>query len=133
MEDMSARANDYGSLLAEKRPEVIHGEKQNEAYINALEELLSRPSRTPAEEKLAELLALLIEDFESKHYQLGDAGPVEVIRHLMEENGLRQKDLVDVFGTESIVSEVLNGKRSLTTEHIKRLSARFAVSPAVFF
>lgn len=130
---MGARVNDYGSLLAERQPEVIHDEAQNEAYGKTLEELVSKKTRTPAEEKLAELLALLIDDFESKHYELGDAGPVEVIRHLMEENGLRQKDLVDIFGTESIVSEVLSGKRSLTTEHIKRLSGRFAVSPAVFF
>jgi HTH-type transcriptional regulator/antitoxin HigA len=51
----------------------------------------------------------------------------------MEEHNLRQKDLVDVFGTESIVSDVLNGKRELNKEHIRRLSERFKVSPAVFF
>jgi len=126
-------AIDYGSLLAERKPEVIHGEEQNEAYIKILEGLVSKENPTPAEDKFAELLALLIEDFESKHYQLGKSGPLDVIRHMMEENGLRQKDLVDVFGTESIVSEVLNGKRALTADHIKRLSARFSVSPAVFF
>jgi len=51
----------------------------------------------------------------------------------MEVHQLRQKDLIDVFGTESIVSDVLHGKRDLTKEHIRRLSARFHVSPAVFF
>jgi HTH-type transcriptional regulator/antitoxin HigA len=51
----------------------------------------------------------------------------------MEAHNLRQKDLADVFGTESIVSDVLNGKRDLAKEHICRLSARFHVSPAVFF
>ncbi len=51
----------------------------------------------------------------------------------MAANGLRQKDLVDVFGTESVVSEVLNGKRELNKEHIRRLSERFKVSPALFF
>jgi HTH-type transcriptional regulator/antitoxin HigA len=51
----------------------------------------------------------------------------------MRANGLRQKDLVDVFGTESIASEVLNGKRELNKEQIRRLSERFRVSPAVFF
>jgi HTH-type transcriptional regulator/antitoxin HigA len=56
-----------------------------------------------------------------------------MIRHLMEANDLRQKDLVDIFGTASIVSDVLNGKRDLAKEHIRRLSARFHVSPAVFF
>ena len=51
----------------------------------------------------------------------------------MEENKLRQKDLLDIFGTESIASDVLNGKRELTKEHIRRLSKRFGVSPAAFF
>jgi HTH-type transcriptional regulator/antitoxin HigA len=51
----------------------------------------------------------------------------------MEEHQLRQKDLAEVFGTESIVSDVLNGKRELNKDHIKRLSERFHVSPEVFF
>lgn len=130
---MSASAVDYGALLAEKKPEVVHTEAQNEIYVKILEGLASKEKLTPAEERFAELLTLLVDDFESKHYELDDAGPLDVIRHLMEENGLRQKDLVDIFGTESIVSEVLNGKRNLTSDHIKRLSARFGVSPAVFF
>jgi len=126
-------ARDYGSLLAEKTPELIRSEEQNRLYTEMLEELLRKSEPTPAEKKLAELLAVLIEDFESKHYELDAAGPLDVIRHLMEENGLRQKDLADVFGTESIVSEVLNGKRQLTREHIQRFSRRFGVSPAAFF
>jgi HTH-type transcriptional regulator/antitoxin HigA len=51
----------------------------------------------------------------------------------MDQHGLKQKDLVDVFGTASIVSEVLSGKRELNKEHIKRLSDRFHVSPELFF
>lgn len=130
---MSTTALDYGALLADKKPEVIRDEQQNEAYVKMLEGLAGKEKLTPGEEKFAKLLTLLIEDFESKHYQLGNAGPVDVIRHLLEENNLRQKDLAGIFGTESIVSEVLSGKRNLTTEHIKRLSDRFGVSPAVFF
>ncbi|MEK9179923.1 MAG: helix-turn-helix domain-containing protein [Patescibacteria group bacterium] len=65
--------------------------------------------------------------------KLDDVSPRDVIRHLMDSNNLRQKDMVDVFGTESIVSEILSGKRNLTVKHIKRLSAKFHVSPAVFF
>jgi len=52
---------------------------------------------------------------------------------LMEQHELRQKDLVGVFGTPSIVSEVLNGKRELNKDHIKRLSDRFHISPELFF
>lgn len=133
MEEMNALAANYAALLSETRPEVIRDERQNQAYIRRLEELTSKKSVTRAEEKLIELLAVLIEDFEAKHYPVPDASPLAVVRHLMEAHHLRQKDLVEVFGTESIASEVLHGKRQLTKEHISRLSARFGVSPAVFF
>jgi HTH-type transcriptional regulator/antitoxin HigA len=79
------------------------------------------------------LLTLLISDYEEKNYQLRAATPLEIIEELMAANDLRQKDLVGVFGTESVVSEVLNGKRELNKEHIRRLSERFKVSPALFF
>jgi len=130
---MNALAANYVALLSETRPEVIRDEKQNQAYIRRLEKLTSKKSVTRAEEKLIELLAVLIENFEAKRYTVPDASPLAMVRHMMEAHHLRQKDLVDVFGTESIASEVLHGKRELTKEHISRLSARFGVSPAVFF
>ena len=130
---MSALAVAYGALLSETKPAVIHGEEDNERYIKMLQHFVSQDSLTPAQEKLVELLTVLINDFESRHYKLEASGPLDIIRHLMEAGGLRQKDLVDVFGTESIVSNVLNGKRDLTKDHIKRLSTKFGVSPAVFF
>jgi|SRR5271165_6778170 len=133
MEEMNALAANYAALLSETRPEVIRDEKQNQAYISRLEELTNKKSVTRAEKKLIELLAVLIEDFEAKRFPVPEAPPVAIIRHLMDAHGLRQKDLVSIFGTESIASEVLHGKRELTKEHIKRLSARFGVSPAVFF
>jgi HTH-type transcriptional regulator/antitoxin HigA len=130
---MNALTANYAALLSETRPEVVRDEKQSQAYVRLLEKLTSKKSVTRAEEKLIELLAVLIEDFEAKHYSVPDATPIAIIRHLMEAHGLRQKDLVSIFGTESIASEVLHGKWELTKEHIKRLSARFGVSPAVFF
>src|SRR5271166_3761720 len=133
MEEMNALAANYAALLSETRPEVVRDEKQNQLYIRRLEGLTSKKSVTRAEEKLIDLLTVLIEDFETKHYPVPDAPPLAIVRHLMETHHLRQKDLVDVFGTESIASEVLHGKRELTKEHITRLSTRFGVSPAVFF
>jgi HTH-type transcriptional regulator/antitoxin HigA len=75
----------------------------------------------------------LIEDFEEKHYSLKASTGIEVLEELIEANGLKQKDLVDIFGTPSIISEVLSGKRNFTTEHIRKLSRRFHVSPELFF
>lgn len=130
---MNEPALDYGALLKETQPEVIHSEQQNAMFIEMLERLTSIERVTAAQEKLIELLTVLVEKYESKYYPVPDAGPLDIIRHLMEQHELRQKDLVDVFGTESIVSDVLNGKRELTKEHITRLSKRFHVSPSVFF
>ena len=125
---------EYSRLLTKFAPKVIRTEKANEEYTASLYELDQRDATlTRAEKELAELLTLLIEDFESKRYALPHAKPVEVLRFLMEQHGLKQKDLADVFGTRSIVSEVLSGKRKLNREHIRRLSERFHVSPEVFF
>jgi len=123
---------EYADLLARALPSVIHSEKENERYLATLEELDQKGKLSSAEQRLAELLTLLIEDFEEKTYALKPAKPVEILNELIEANSLKQKDLVDVFGTPSIVSEVLSGKRGLTIEHIKRLSRRFHVSPEVF-
>jgi len=125
---------EYGTLLKRVAPKVIRTERENEVYTEILYELDRRSKRlTAAEKELADLLTLLIEDFEEKRYPIPRAKPVDVVRFLMEQHNLLQKDLVDVFGTRSIVSEVLSGKRELNKEHIARLSARFHVSPEVFF
>jgi HTH-type transcriptional regulator / antitoxin HigA len=131
---MSATAvrSEYAALLSSALPAVIRSEAENERCTRLLEELDRKGSRmSAAERRMADLLTLLIEDFEEKHYALKAASPVQVLNELMQANGLKQKDLVDVFGTPSIVSEVLHGKRQLTTEHIRRLSRRFHVSPEV--
>ncbi|MGH9596370.1 MAG: helix-turn-helix domain-containing protein [Edaphobacter sp.] len=124
----------YTALLAKVPPRVIRTDEQNEAYIEALYEMEQRKGRRSKEEReLADLLTLLIEDYEEKHYELPKASPLEVIEFLMDQHGLKQKDLVDVFGAPSIVSEVMRGKRELNKEHIRRLSERFGVSPEMFF
>jgi HTH-type transcriptional regulator/antitoxin HigA len=130
----SAVRAEYASLLSNTLPSVIRSEAENERQAAMLEELDRKGNRmSAAERRMAELLTLLIEDFEEKHYALKAAGPIDILNELMLANSLKQKDLLDVFGTPSIVSEVLHGKRQLTTEHIRRLSKRFHVSPEVFF
>jgi HTH-type transcriptional regulator / antitoxin HigA len=134
MTALAAKTPEYARLLAQTLPSVIHTEDENERFIATLEKLERRSRNwSLAEAKLAELLTLLIENFEDQNYKLKAATPTEVLCELMESNGLKQKDLMDVFGAESTVSAVLNGKREMTREHIKRLSRRFHVSPEVFF
>lgn len=125
-------AGEYAELLCTALPHVIHTEAENRRCARVLEELLRKKKRSPEERRRAELLSLLIEAFEHKEYGLLHAGPIDILRHLMEANGFRQVDLLNVFGTASVISEVLKGKRELSKTHIARLSERFHVSPALF-
>lgn len=93
-------------------PTIIPSERQHEHYLSALDGLTARGYRSQSEEKYAELLVTLIEAYEEQHSAMDDASFAEVLRALMEANGLRQRDLAPVFGSESIVSEVLHGSAS---------------------
>jgi HTH-type transcriptional regulator / antitoxin HigA len=135
---MSAKAEitnpeEYAHLLGDALPHVIHTESENDRCTAVLENLLRQKKRTAEEKRLAELLTLLIEEFEEKEYALPVGDPIDMLRHLMDSNNLRQVDLLDVFGTASVISEVLNSKRELSKTHIAKLSARFHLSPALFF
>ena len=123
---------EYRVLVGKTVPRVIRDDSENEHYTRLLESLDSKPNPTRAEKELAELLTVLIESFEEQHYALKRATPIESLTELMRASALKQKDLVDIFGTPSIVSEVLKGKRNLTVEHIRRLSERFHVTPELF-
>jgi HTH-type transcriptional regulator/antitoxin HigA len=123
----------YGGLLTQALPRVIRTEEENDRYIQMLEDLYASAPLTPEKETLAELLALLIGSFEAKAYSLPGASPVEVVQALMESNNLKQSDMTDIFGSPSVISEVLSGKRQLSKTHIQRLGARFRVPTDVFF
>lgn len=114
-------------------PTPITSARQHEEYLDVLDRLASKDHPTREEEKYGKVLMTLIEAYEEEHLSIPDASPVEVLRTLMEANDLRQKDLVQIFGSESIVSEVLHKRRALNKAHIENLSARFHISPAVFF
>ena len=133
METSTAIAIEKYNIKGFPAPQPIESEAQNDHYTEVLYNLERRGKLSAAEEKYAELLTVLIEAYEEEHYPLRAASPVEVLAELMAANNLKQKDLAPLFGSESIVSEVLNKKRKLTTGHITKLSKHFKVSPAVFF
>lgn len=74
-----------------------------------------------------------VEEYEKKEMSLGLATPEEMLKFFMEQHQLSQYDLADDLGGQSVVSDILRGKRKLSREHIERLSKRFAVTPATFF
>ena len=80
----------------------------------------------------AETLTILIEYYESQFSPIPDCTGVDVLRFLMAQNNLKQKDLVGVLGGKSTVSEILNNKRPLNIKHLNTLSAKFNVKPATF-
>src|SRR5258708_16303912 len=107
MERMSTltASPEYIELLKKFPPRVIRTEKENEACTELLYELDRRSKKlTSAEKELADLLTLLIEDFEDRHYQLPRAKPLQILQFLIDQYGLLQKDLADVFRTPTIVS-----------------------------
>lgn len=123
----------YRKLLSHSLPRVIKTEAENEEMIAELERLdtVGRPL-TLEEERLSELITLLVRQFEEARYPLGHAEPVEALRILMESRNLRQRDLVAVFGSSSVVSDVLGGKRSISKAHARRLADYFRVTPSIF-
>ena len=97
----------YGRLLARKLPAVIRTEEENERLIAELEQFDKRHDElTPEEREYSELLTVLIEAFEDANYALEGSTSDSRLRSLMEEHGLRQRDLLDVFGSRGIASEV---------------------------
>jgi HTH-type transcriptional regulator/antitoxin HigA len=81
--------------------------------------------------RLIETLSVLIEAYDREHHSLPEASSIEVIRFLMEEHGLTQKDLPEI-GSQGVVSEVLAGRRALNIRQIQGLAARFGVDPGAF-
>ena len=120
-------------MIERGAPHLIRSEEHLEAYTRALYRLTAEPRPTPAQVEAIELLTLLIERYEEESYTLPKASPRQVLRFLLARHGLKQRDLAGDLGGESVVSEVLSGKRKLNAAHIEQLSKRFKVSPAVFF
>ncbi|ANV92081.1 helix-turn-helix domain-containing protein [Picosynechococcus sp. PCC 8807] len=124
----------YLELIQSFPPRPIHSATDFEKTQAVVNNLLDKELLTADEADYLEVLGTLIYDYEQQQEDLiPDIHGVELLRVLMEERELKQKDLVSIFKTESIVSAVLNGKRQLTTRHIQELAAFFHVSPAVFF
>jgi HTH-type transcriptional regulator/antitoxin HigA len=122
----------YAQLLGRALPHVIRTAEECERLTNELMRLdeLERPS---AEEKeLAELLTVLIEDYEERRYPIRKASPRQTLRHLMEARKLTQKDLWKVFGSKGITSEVFHGKRSISKAQARKLAEFFHVSVELF-
>lgn len=122
----------YTKLLTAFVPVAIEGAAEHARALKAAADLMEKKGRSPAETSLLKLLAILIEDYEQKHYGIGEADPVESLKELMRARGMQPRDLWSVFGSKGVASEVLHGKRGISNAMARKLGALFSVSPAVF-
>ena len=95
-----------------------------------LEVLFDAPLGTKESDE-ADILGLLVDEYEKKHYPIATPDPIEAIKIRMEEMQLKQVDLIDAIGGKSRVSEILNRKRKLTVEMIRNLTPRLNLSPGL--
>ena len=109
--------------------------KTNKDYQNAVnryEYLTDNYQDTKELNDYLDVLAMLIDEYENKKFPIADADPIEVLKYLMKEKNIKQTQLAKVFGSQSIVSEVLSKKRGLTLKYIYNMAVMFNVKPQVF-
>ena len=124
---------DYDRLRAVVPLGTLRTKKDYERAVDALDQIIDEigeDEKHPLAE-LADALGVFIERYEAEHVPLPQAKPAAVLKYLMREHNIRQSDLPEI-GSQSVVSEVLTGKRDLNVGQVKRLAKRFGVSPEVF-
>ncbi len=114
--------------------DLITSDKEYEHRVRVMDELLDRIGANESHRlmPLLDLVAKRVEAYEAEQQALPEAAPEEVLSYLMEEHDLKQTDLAEELGGQSVVSAIVNGKRELNTRQVKALAKRFNVSPAVF-
>jgi antitoxin component HigA of HigAB toxin-antitoxin module len=123
----------YAALLTRVLPEVIESDKAYKAALAEVQKLITKDVRSPEEIKLTKLLTALIVTYEKEKYpNWGNASPLDVLEHLMENKGHTAKDLWGVIGDKGTVSKVLNGHRSISKLQAKQLAKFYGVSVATF-
>jgi HTH-type transcriptional regulator/antitoxin HigA len=110
----------------------IRTDEECERLTSELLRLDQRDHATPEEKELAELLTVLIDEYEERRYPIRKASPQQTLHHLMEARNLTQKDLWKLFGSKGVASEVFHGKRSISKTQAKKLAAFFHVSAELF-
>ena len=119
--------------MAELKYTIIKNKTQYKAYCSILENLVSSGTNNKAIKDEIDLLTLLIEKWDAAHNSLHEVDPVTLLRSFMEEQQLKATDLVELLGvSKGYVSEILNYKKGMSKEVIRKLAARFKVSHEAF-
>jgi HTH-type transcriptional regulator / antitoxin HigA len=124
--------DNYLELLTEFAPQVIDSEVEYDRVLEIAERLTFKVNRTVAEIKFLKLIVALIEDYETEHYPIDDVSPHELLQDLMASNHIQPADLVELMGSQEIVSELVNGESAITRSQAQVLGDFFKVSPGLF-
>lgn len=122
----------YGRLCADVLPKVIANDREFDRMVEKLESITFKKNPSAEEDTLAELLTKLILDYDDRHHPLPDLPPYKMIRFLMDQRGLRHADLLPVFGSRSVASDVVSGKREPSKAHIRKLAEFFRLPASLF-
>jgi HTH-type transcriptional regulator/antitoxin HigA len=122
----------YARLLAKSLPRPIRTAAEHARLTKTLLELDERNDLSPEEEALAEVLTLLIEDYEEKSHPFPRVSPNDSLKALMEERGLKHKDIWPVLGNKGAATEILSGRRSISKAQARRLAEYFRVPIDLF-
>ncbi len=122
---LEIRDSAYAKLLAKALPRVIHSEAEHARLTADLIALDEREDLSPEEQALAELLTILIENYEEKAFPLPPVSPADSLKALMEDRGLKHKDIWPVLGNKGTATEVLHGPRSISKAPGKALGRVF--------
>jgi HTH-type transcriptional regulator / antitoxin HigA len=113
-----------------KELKPIRSEADYEAALAEVERLWGAKSGTPDGDRL-DVLATLVDAYEAEHHPMDPPDPIEAIKFRMEQQGLTRRDLEPIIGTRTRVAEVLNRKRGLSIDMIRRLHERLGISADV--
>jgi len=130
---LAAESNSYIELLKKFPPRPIKSEADLFLVQEVVDNLIDSQEITPEKQDYINVLGMLIYEYEENHVSIPDLNGVELLKALINEFGIKQKDLIPIFKTELIVSAILQGKRKFTIKYIEKLANLFQVSPAVFF
>jgi HTH-type transcriptional regulator/antitoxin HigA len=122
----------YARLPERTLPRVIHTDEKLALVTEELIRLDERVNPSPEEKEPAELLTVLIDEYEGRRFPIGKASPQQTLHHLMEARNVTQKDLWKVFGSKGITSEVFHGKRAISKAQARKLAEFFHVSIELF-
>lgn len=134
MSTQTLNAVAYGELLAKVQPHPINDEREYDRLVAEAGRLMARGEKhlSAEETSLLEMMAILIAEYDRKHYPVKPSPPHKMLAFLLEQRGLEAHDLWPVLGSKSRVSEILSGKRAISKAQAKKLAGFFHVAADLF-